>query len=383
MKAIGIESGIGSMLYPAKLNGFDIVGNIDTRSQFHSGTFEENFQGSFMQKTLKDINYDIDLMLCHPKCGNFSSLSWANSTGKKDISDKQSTFPFVKEAIKKYKPAFFVIDNLPKSLIGSPLLWWANGLENYRLSAEFVSNYRYGNTQKGRNRLFIIGWRKEFDFRFIPGETEVSNKVSSLISDLTDSELVEINHEFYKDEMPAPNMSPMKIKEAREFFKDFKEGINPSYYKNEKGKCIYCDLKDVKKYEDILKKRIGTKKIFWEKHSHVITSATNFYHPIRNDPLTCRERARIQGFSDNFIFVLKSNFSRVMGCQTGQAIPFEFMNYLTYQIKCFLENEPFESSCTRYLSDDMIEKNKMEYCKEYGKKEIECTYCVCKPFCTV
>ena len=55
MKALGMICGIGSMLIGAKRQGYDIVGNIEWRPGYWTGTFEHNFPGAFMVKNLKSL----------------------------------------------------------------------------------------------------------------------------------------------------------------------------------------------------------------------------------------------------------------------------------------------------------------------------------------
>ena len=56
MKAFGLISGVGSLLYGAKKAGFEIVGNCDWRKYYHTGSFEHNFKRPFTE----DI-YDYDI----------------------------------------------------------------------------------------------------------------------------------------------------------------------------------------------------------------------------------------------------------------------------------------------------------------------------------
>ena len=77
MKAFGLISGVGSLLYGAKKAGFEIVGNCDWRKYYHTGSFEHNFKRPFTE----DIyDYDISkikgltMVMGHPECGNFSTL---------------------------------------------------------------------------------------------------------------------------------------------------------------------------------------------------------------------------------------------------------------------------------------------------------------------
>lgn len=122
LKALGMICGVGSMLIGAKRQGFEIVGNIEWRKYYHTGTFEHNFPGSFMVDRIEDLDQekikacrDLDLIIGHTECGNFSDMR-ANKTNAIDAGDKGDIPQFI-EAIKKLRPKFFAMDNLPKSLI--------------------------------------------------------------------------------------------------------------------------------------------------------------------------------------------------------------------------------------------------------------------------
>ena len=47
MKVLGVFGGIGSMMIGAKKQGYQVIGNIEDRKYFFTGTFEYNFPGAF------------------------------------------------------------------------------------------------------------------------------------------------------------------------------------------------------------------------------------------------------------------------------------------------------------------------------------------------
>src|SRR5262249_9088845 len=75
---------------------------------------------------------------------------------------------------------------------------------------------------------------------------------------------------------------------------------------------------------------------YWEGHSHVLDGGSLHVHPKRGTPFTIRERARIQGFPDEFIFYgtkynedgtynHEKNLELIK--QTGKAMPIQFCRY--------------------------------------------------------
>lgn len=391
LTAIGIESGIGSMLIGAKQEGFKVVGNVESRRQFHTGTFQYNFGWAFMEYDLKKVITKIpkiDLLMSHPSCGKFSSMGWANSNGKQDISEEHGSFELVISSINLIGPRFFLVDNLPRALEASPLNWWASKLPDYKLNVELVHNYGYGNVQLKRDRVFIMGWKKEEDFVFIPNEQTHQMTVQHVLHDLVDKEYPWMNHTFFPEKMSAPNMSPLNIAQVREFWKGEPEGKNPKYLRDEFDDIFYIKDVDKKSYDpDELKTRIGTKKVRWLKHGQTITSGLNLYHSLRGDPLTCRERARLMGFPDDFLFVWKNQKDefkqKPMGCQTGQAVPVGFPHHFSRLVKAHSSNEPIECTKRRYKGDLLVEKSKKEYCKKHGFTSKDCEFCAYQYNCGV
>ena len=63
------------MLIGAKQQGYEILGNIEWRKYYHTGTFERNFPGGFMIDHLKDLTPEqiekskgVDVILGHTEC---------------------------------------------------------------------------------------------------------------------------------------------------------------------------------------------------------------------------------------------------------------------------------------------------------------------------
>lgn len=174
MKALGMICGIGSMLIGAKRQGYDIVGNIEWRPGYWTGTFEHNFPGAFMAKDLKSLTPEqleqckgIDYMAGHTECGNFSPMNMHHLPGHDPVF---SDIPNFAEAVRVLEPKVFAMDNLPPSLFQFGPDWWAAQCPGYDIDFEWVSNFNYGNPQKHRKRLFVIGAKSDLGFYFIPGE---------------------------------------------------------------------------------------------------------------------------------------------------------------------------------------------------------------------
>ena len=193
MKAIGITCGIGSMLLGARQAGFEIEGNVEWRKYYHESdehgrnTFRENFPGASFPERMTDEEFErfsnADLALGHPECGNFSQLSGANADKDKRLLDP-ADIPLFVDLVAQLKPRYFVMDDLPKSFMAFSMEDYASRLPDYDLFPEWVSNWGYGNVQKARKRMFMLGSLKSERWAFRPGEAPHDGTVSSAIQDL-------------------------------------------------------------------------------------------------------------------------------------------------------------------------------------------------------
>ena len=94
------------------------------------------------------------LAVGQPECGRYSVLDAANKSKDGDRAADPSDIPLFTKLIAKFKPRYFIMDDLPKSLPAFPMSEYAARLPDYDLFPEWVSNYGYGNVQKNcRNRF--------------------------------------------------------------------------------------------------------------------------------------------------------------------------------------------------------------------------------------
>ena len=161
----GVTSGVGSMLIGAKRLGLEVLGNVEWRNYYNTGTFENYFNAPYTTD-YNDIEHlkGADIVMVHDDCGSFSNLN----PHKKSIvaSECRGLIPETVKAVKEISPRFFAMDNLPKLFLTFPASYWIEEFPEYDIFFEFISNYNYGNTQKNRKRLFIIGAKKEENFVF-------------------------------------------------------------------------------------------------------------------------------------------------------------------------------------------------------------------------
>mgnify|MGYP003132303009 CR=1 FL=1 len=401
LKAIGLTSGVGSMLIGADIAGFDVIGNIEWRNYYRlkdhneQNTFIENFPGAFLARGLADVPegmlpYDIDLAMGHPECGLYSVLNSPNKNSKLDKLDA-GDIPLFLEYVSKIKPRYFVMDDLPQCFNALPMESYIDLLPEYDLFPEWISNYHYGNIQKHRKRMFMIGSLKSENYVFEPGELEEFPEwtIRSKIEDIEGKWGCLPNHEKHTTNNNRPGrFLHMRYrgdrptwKEVQKFFKENqKPRENFQYY----GK------------DGDMKVRPSLPKMDYDWTSNVLTGGNPTMHPTICLPISIRERARIQGFPDNFEFFgtrLESdgswehsskNISMVK--QTGKAMPIEFNEHVSRHIMGHIERKPINVSGQRFLKpNDKITEAKLEFCtiSGYANQEKACDTCWIKETCHV
>ncbi len=350
MRILGVYAGIGSPMVKAQLMGHEIVGNIEPRLMAHvfdeegRNTFLENFPGAWIVRKFEEVPkeelQDIDIICGHPKCGSYSNL--INKAGQDRIdymAKKSDDFLEFIRIVNKVKPKMAFFDNLPKSLQANPPELYRNLLVDYDVHVEYVSNYYYGNSQVNRNRLFIIATLKELEYEFCPGEKPSTMSMEDAIGDLAGKEGTIPNHQVH-------NIKG-KSNSGRRVFQDGVmtwEQVAETMSKIEGTGTLHYFRPDGEK-----KFHFGFRKPRYNFGTPTLIGTHPIIHPETNYPISLRERARVQGFPDDFIFygleVLDDgtwlhNKNGNMIKQTGRCIPCEFPGFLIHQFEAFLNNDP-------------------------------------------
>lgn len=398
MNVLGVFGGIGSMMIGAKKQGWHVIGNIEDRPMFYTGTFQANYPDAFMVHSREELTEEqleqckgVDLILGHPKCGSFSAMRHQNTTladARKELAGNFSKFI---DCVVEFKPKFFAIDNLPKSLTEFTYKDWAEKLPDYDIHFEFISNRNYGNAQL-RKRLFVIGSRKELGFYFIPSEFENNetlierlNKISADAPNNQQWKKSDIVEGWYRHEFD-PSFTAHRTPGDKITYAEFEE-----YLKTQKiNKSIQCYNN-----KGMLTTRIGKYLIDVNGTAKTVTGGnTGHHYMFRSDtymPFTIRERAAIGGCPDDFIFIpnkepeIKSWHNDLIH-QTGKFMPVEFTTFLTQQIKDFLEGTRDEANYTHkrlVKPKEEVDENKFMYCREVGytNQEKVCEFCGSKEYC--
>jgi len=341
----------------------------------------------------EDSSYIAKGFVVH-NCGNFSILNKnPNSrTQENDIGE------FI-EHIAEIKPKFFLMDNLYPSLVVYPVEYYHRMLPDYDIFLEPVSNYHYGNIQKNRKRFFLVGAKKELGFTFRAGETHDHGITArDVFGDLPYREDIEdLQHVHVPEEEQAKGWNiegrALRDLEGSDWDRVYYTWgeLAERFMASPPGKGLeYLSQKTMTK-----KVRIGYFRFGWDQHGYVLHGGAGagrchtHFHPETGLPLTVRERARVQGFPDDFKFVLAKDYPKWVDTgvkQTGKAMPLEFCRFAMKQFIAFLEGENFEATGMRFWkTPDLVTEQKEEYCSDYGysNQEAACNACWNKSKCKV
>ncbi|KML03285.1 DNA methyltransferase [Rossellomorea marisflavi] len=327
--------------------GYDVLLGIDnneaalkTFKDNHNGAIAMNgdlFQGSTILEMAHLIdNKSVDLIIGGPPCQGFSL------TGKRLEDDERNTlFKSMVNAVAFFQPKAFVLENVP----GLATLYNGKAKEaiikefsdlGYEINYEVLFAPDYGVPQI-RKRLFIIGLRSGETFQFPKPVLTAGNYVSceAAISDLHD-----FNDDLGSDISdylfePKTSYQKQMRKKAKQLFnhvgtKHTPEVINVISQVPEGGnhKDLPPGVGDSRKFNEAWT-RYHSKK----PSKTIDTGHRNHFHYIFNRVPTVRENARLQSFSDDFIF---SGNKTEQYKQVGNAVPPLLGYHLGLQLKKYL-----------------------------------------------
>jgi site-specific DNA-cytosine methylase len=399
LTAIGLTSGIGSMLVGAQEVGFKVLGNIEWRDYYRfvnkkgDSSFVNNFPGSFMARGLKDFSKNrlpgqIDFAAGHPECGTYSALSYGvtNEAFLENKKSELSDIPLFLKMVAEIKPRFFLMDDLPDSFSVLPMSEYVNLLPEYDLFPEWVSNWGYGNIQKQRNRMFMVGALKSEKFTFVPGEEKHDLVLLDMIQDLYNKPAGSIaNHQQVNVTEIACRYTHMDYRGQTMDWAELKKR------KPSKQNLTYFAADGTEKH------RPGTQTPMWNGYCNVLGGSYAHLHPLKMEPLNVRERARVQGFPDTFIFYNSDDpFHPIWSPystegnrgvkQTGKAMPVQFCRYVAKQVKAHIEGKTFTTSRERVIKQNpKVSKAKEDFCRiqDYSDQEFACRNCWLKNNCKI
>lgn len=159
MKVLGVCAGNGVMVYPLKRY---LIGNVEPRYVFYTKDntqWKLNFGDIPMVQDVENWP-EADIIIGHPDCGHSSILSYSRKKSLSDPKDNESLTLFL-TSIKKVQPSVFLMENLPKLLDTYSEDDWGDMFPEYNFWFFIDSVSEFGNSQKTRVRLLVIGINRE------------------------------------------------------------------------------------------------------------------------------------------------------------------------------------------------------------------------------
>ena len=318
-KIISLFSGCGGLDLPFHRSGYNLVWANDF-DESSCQTFEKNISKNIVHDSIENVDIDsipdADIVLGGFPCQDFSQI-W-----KKPGLDgtRGNLYTYFAEIVRKKTPKIFIAENVRGLLSANKGLAIETIIKDFRslkpgylVIPKLVNFSSYGLPQI-RERVLIFGIRKDTDFDIsFPAYTHGNNKLP-----LTPSKIG-----LKKIGSKVPNQEHMKIQPRTiEILKRIPAGgnftaidKNDPYYVKGMISHVYRRLNPDEPSKTIIASGGG---------------GTWGYHYPEPRALTNRERARLQGFPDSFIF--EGKFGEIRR-QIGNAVPpvgiIHFVNSIT------------------------------------------------------
>lgn len=285
----------------------------------------------------------VDLIIGGPPCQAYSVVGRAPLKHKKN-DERTRLYIQYGRFLKKYQPRMFVFENVPGMLTAGDRKYFRNLKSYYRrlgydLDAKLLNAYDFGVVQH-RQRVIVIGWKKDLDIEYPefelkkskhfrdtifsdlpsvkPGETSRAQKYSTKTNEYLLKTEIRNGVDFVTQHITRPHND----KDLNIYKLAIEELENGERLKNDK---IPEHMRTQKNTTDFLDR---FKVVADEPHTmiaHIAKDGHHFIHPDKKQlrSISVREAARIQSFPDNYYFEgIKEGQPRTAAFrQIGNAVP--------------------------------------------------------------
>jgi DNA (cytosine-5)-methyltransferase 1 len=308
---------------------------------------------------------EIDIIVGGPPCQAYSLVGRARDKNGMKGDPRNYLYVQYGRFLKKYKPKLFVFENVPGMLSAAEGKYFKN-MKSYFTSLSYhlkpirVNANDFGVLQN-RQRVIIIGWRKELNFSIeaLGNKRSFQYKVASVFRDLPkiqagdgkakdDSYRRPINDylQFSKIrngiDILTQHISRPHTEQDKEIYR-----ITVDKWKNTKSRLDYNDLPDRLKTHKNRTTFLDRFKVVADDLYHAQTVVAHiakdghyYIHPDidQNRSISVREAARLQSFPDNYYFEgTKEDQIRTPAFrQIGNAVPPLMAEQIAASIKCML-----------------------------------------------
>jgi DNA (cytosine-5)-methyltransferase 1 len=327
-KIIDLFSGCGGLSKGFEEAGFKVALAIDLW-QDAIDTFNYNHKDKVaMCKDISELDNeflekfkrknDIVGIIGGPPCQGYSTV------GKRNINDSRN-YLYLEycRIVENIKPEFFVIENVKGILTLNEGSFKDDIIERftnlgYNVSYKILNAADYGIPQN-RKRVFFVGIKnKKFSF---PKEFDYKVSTKEALSDLPNLNNISSHLEEYNYAIEPENDYQKELRKNNEKILNHDITIH-----SEQTKRIIEKIKDGGNISDLPNEYWNVRKYnkAFQRMNSILPSNTidtghrNYFHYSENRIPTVRENARIQSFSDDFIF-RGSKTSQYK--QVGNAVP--------------------------------------------------------------
>ncbi|RXI64431.1 DNA cytosine methyltransferase [Clostridium tetani] len=357
LNVIDLFCGAGGSSSGFRLAGFNIVGALDVNiaaAKTHELNFREckTIVGDITEISPKEFDEMIshkrvDIVIGSPPCQTFSSLSQGKikSLGKDIRHDIRNYFyKNYLDYISYFRPKIFLMENVPGfmtkyngDIFKDFLCYVHENLPEYEIKHTILDAKDFSVPQS-RKRLFVCGYLKEMNFEFPTENKEFCDKNTFVSVSEALKDLPRITDDWRLDKVPYsseainPYLRIMRTEETC-------VTNNICRVSNDKAKELFIKLKPGQKYVDLSDnvkneislfdsfnssvimgrcRRLPLDDISWTIIAHIGMDGYEYIHPTECRTLSVREAARLQSFTDDFVFV---GNMREQYVQVGNAVP--------------------------------------------------------------
>jgi DNA (cytosine-5)-methyltransferase 1 len=285
----------------------------------------------------------VDLIIGGPPCQAYSNIGRV-ALKHKDNDKRTTLYIHYGRFLKKYNPRMFVFENVPGILSAANGQYFRNLQAyykrlGYRLKAKLLNAYDYRVVQN-RERVIIIGWRKEMGLTYpdieLSGEKYFRDDIFSDLPAIKPGDTARI-HYYVKDANEYLTQTGIRngagfVSQHITRYHNIKDLAiyRLAIKKLEEGTCLKNDqipdcMRTQKNVTDFLDRFKVVGNIPHTMIAHIAKDGHHFIHPdikqLRS--ISVREAARIQSFPDDYYFEgIKENQPRTAAFrQIGNAVP--------------------------------------------------------------
>jgi DNA (cytosine-5)-methyltransferase 1 len=325
LNVLDLFAGAGGLSCGFQMAGHKIICGIDSDKDCKETFLKNHINSKYLVKNMEDVSKNdiqkllgknkIDVVIGGPPCQGFSI------SGKRIVSDpRNQLYNEFLRIVDLVNPKAIMIENVPgfKGLYDGKIfddLINKLSKRKFQITSKVISADDYGVPQS-RKRIFIVGTKKNQYIFPKPNKEKIT-----LWESISDLPLLE------KD-LDSSNYNSSPKNTYQKFMRKNSKNVQNHVVTNhtEKTKNIINLVPEGKNYKSLPKSLQNTRKVHiaWtrldgSKPSLTIdTGHRHHFHPKANRIPTVRESARIQSFSDDFIFLgTKTSQYR----QVGNAVP--------------------------------------------------------------